>query len=391
MNISALPCPDHDAIAHSAQLLALLHEEQAVAGGWISFARYMELVLYAPGLGYYSAGATKFGEAGDFVTAPEMTPLFGHTLARQLMEVLTQTGGSILELGAGRGRLAAAVLEEMQHAGRLPEQYLILEVSAGLQAVQQQYLQAVLAPEIYARVRWLEALPEAFTGVVLANEVLDAVPVHLVSKQATGWQEIGVARDDNGSLRLLPRALLDAALVRDIDALALPAPYQTEVSPASRALVASLASCLQQGLLLFIDYGFSRAEYYHPQRQQGTLMCHYRHHAHADPLFHPGLQDVTAHVDFSAMAQAGLEQGLQLLGYCGQAQFLINCGITDLLLRVPADNLRQYAPLASQAQKLLSPAEMGELFKVIALGRGIGPLSGFVRGDRSQSLFANFS
>ncbi len=386
MNISALPLPDSHAIAHSAQLLALIRDELAAAGGWISFARYMELALYAPGLGYYSAGATKFGEAGDFVTAPEMTPLFGHTLARQVMEVLAQTGGSVLELGAGRGRLAAAILEEMQRADRLPDQYLILEVSADLQAVQKQHLQAVLSPMLYERLCWLDALPESFTGVMLANEVLDAVPVHVISKYGTGWQEMGVAADDQAGLMLMPRELLNQALVAGIDTLVLPGSYQTEVSPAARALVASLAHCLRQGVLLFIDYGFSRVEYYHPQRQQGTLMCHYRHHAHPDPFFHPGLQDITAHVDFSAIAEAGQAQGLQLLGYCGQAQFLINCGITDLMLRVPAHDLKQYAPLASQAQKLLSPAEMGELFKVLALGRGVEPLSGFVRGDRSHTL-----
>ncbi|MGY1489425.1 class I SAM-dependent methyltransferase [Methylobacillus pratensis] len=386
MNISALPIPDADAIAHSARLLALIRKEALDAGGWISFVRYMELALYAPGLGYYSAGTQKFGEAGDFVTAPEMTPLFGETLARQVMEVLAQTGGSVLELGAGRGRLAAAVLEEMQRANALPVQYLILEVSADLKEVQRQYLQSTLAPALYERVSWLDALPAEFTGVVLANEVLDAVPVHLVRRESDHWQEIGVAVDEAEALMLDSRSLIDASLVSGIDALALPEHYQTEVSPAAQALVASLAQCLREGVLLFIDYGFSHAEYYHPQRHQGTLMCHYRHHAHPDPLLYPGLQDVTAHVDFSAMAKAGLGQGLQLLGYCGQAQFLINCGITELMLRVPADDLRRYAPMASQAQKLLSPAEMGELFKVIALGRGVGRLSGFVRGDRSHTL-----
>ncbi|MPS49159.1 SAM-dependent methyltransferase [Methylobacillus sp.] len=386
MNISALPVPDADAIKHSAQLIALIRQEVVDAGGWISFARYMELALYAPGLGYYSAGAQKFGAAGDFVTAPEMTPLFGQTLARQVMAVLTQTGGSILELGAGRGKLAAVMLEELQLANALPERYEILEVSAGLRSVQQQYLQSVLAPALYARVAWLDSLPEAFTGVVLANEVLDAVPVHLVRKEKAGWQELGVALNQEGNLMLASRPLVDAGLVSGIEVLALPEHYQTETSPAARALVASLAQCLQEGVLLFIDYGFPRAEYYHPQRHQGTLMCHYRHYAHQDPLLYPGLQDLTAHVDFSAVAEAGIGNGLHLLGYCTQAQFLINCGITELMSRVPAHDLMRYAPLASAAQKLLSPAEMGELFKVVALGRHVQPLSGFVRGDRSHTL-----
>ena len=386
MNIPALPKPDAVALGHSASLQALIADHIAAASGWISFARYMELALYAPGLGYYSAGASKFGAEGDFVTAPEMTPLFGQTLARQVMDILQQTGGSILELGAGRGRLAAAMLEEMQRAGTLPEQYLILEVSADLKSVQQAYLQSVLPADLYAKLVWLDALPDGFTGVVVANEVLDAVPVHLVRRQNGAWQEMGVGLDTQGMLEMQPRPLADAELLQVTVSLHLPDGYQTEISPQVRALTTSLSASLQKGVLLFIDYGFPRAEYYHPQRSQGTLMCHYRHHAHGDVFLYPGLQDLTAHVDFSAVAEAGIAQGLQLLGYCGQAQFLINCGITDLMLRVPAHDLQRYAPLAGQAQKLLSPAEMGELFKVIALGKGVQPLAGFVRGDRSHTL-----
>lgn len=386
MNIPALPKPDAVALSHSASLHALIAYHIAAAGGWISFARYMELALYAPGLGYYSAGAAKFGAEGDFVTAPEMTPLFGQTLARQVMEVLRQVGGSVLELGAGRGRLAAAMLEEMQRAGMLPERYLILEVSADLKAVQQAYLQSILPADLYEKLVWLEALPDDFIGVMVANEVLDAVPVHLVRQQSGAWQEMGVALNGQGALEMQPRPLTDAGLLQAAASLHVPDDYQTEISPQVRGLVSSLAASLQQGVLLFIDYGFSRTEYYHPQRSQGTLMCHYRHHAHGDVFLYPGLQDLTAHVDFSAVAQSGAAQGLQLLGYCGQAQFLINCDITELMLRVPVHDLQRYAPLASQAQKLLSPAEMGELFKVIALGKGVQPLAGFVRGDRSHTL-----
>lgn len=386
MNIPALPKPDAVALSHSASLHALIAYHIAAAGGWISFARYMELALYAPGLGYYSAGAAKFGAEGDFVTAPEMTPLFGQTLARQVMEVLRQVGGSVLELGAGRGRLAAAMLEEMQRAGMLPERYLILEVSADLKAVQQAYLQSILPADLYEKLVWLEALPDDFIGVMVANEVLDAVPVHLVRQQSGAWQEMGVALNGQGALEMQPRPLTDAGLLQAAASLHVPDDYQTEISPQVRALVSSLAASLQQGVLLFIDYGFSRTEYYHPQRSQGTLMCHYRHHAHGDVFLYPGLQDLTAHVDFSAVAQSAAAQGLQLLGYCGQAQFLINCDITELMLRVPVHDLQRYAPLASQAQKLLSPAEMGELFKVIALGKGVQPLAGFVRGDRSHTL-----
>lgn len=386
MNIPDLPKPDAVALDHSASLQALIADHIAAAGGWISFARYMELALYTPGLGYYSAGAVKFGAEGDFVTAPEMTPLFGQTLARQVMQVLRQTGGSVLELGAGRGRLAAAMLEEMQRAGTLPEQYLILEVSADLKSVQQAYLQSVLPADLYAKLVWLDALPDGFTGVMVANEVLDAVPVHLVRRQNGVWQKMGVELDAQGALKMQPRPLTDTALLQAAESLHVPEGYQSEINPQAQALVASLSASLQKGVLLFIDYGFPRAEYYHPQRSQGTLMCHYRHHAHGDVFLYPGLQDLTAHVDFSAVAEAGIAQGLQLLGYCGQAQFLINCGITDLMLRVPVHDLQRYAPLASQAQKLLSPAEMGELFKVIALGKGVRPLAGFIHGDRSHTL-----
>lgn len=270
--------------------------------------------------------------------------------------------------------------------GTLPEQYLILEVSADLKAVQQAYLQSVLSADLYEKLVWLDALPENFIGVMLANEVLDAVPVHLVRQQSGAWQEMGVALDARGVLEMQPRPLVDVSLLQTAQSLQVSDGYQTEISPQVRALVISLSASLQKGMLLFIDYGFSRAEYYHPQRSQGTLMCHYRHHAHGDVFLYPGLQDLTAHVDFSAVAEAGIAQGLQLLGYCGQAQFLINCGITELMLRVPAHDIQRYAPLASQAQKLLSPAEMGELFKVIALGRDIQPLAGFVRGDRSHTL-----
>ncbi|SNR78421.1 SAM-dependent methyltransferase, MidA family [Methylobacillus rhizosphaerae] len=386
MNTSALPIPDADALAHSAKLLQVIHDQIAVEH-WISFARYMELALYEPGLGYYSAGAQKFGEAGDFVTAPEMTPLFGQAVAQQVMEVLAQTSGDVLELGAGRGRLAVSMLEEMQRAGGLPGQYLILEVSADLRHVQQQYLESVLPPHLYAKVVWLDALPADFTGVIVANEVLDAIPVHLVRKQENKFHELGVGLDEYGDLVLQAHPLAAGSdLERALAGLDLPDGYQAEVSPAMQALVAALSACLRQGVMLLIDYGFSRAEYYHPQRDMGTLMCHYRHYAHTDAFLYPGLQDLTAHVDFSAVAETGMAHGMQLLGYCGQAQFLINCGITDLLLRVPARDVSQYAPLASQAQKLLSPAEMGELFKVIALGREVMPLSGFVRGDRSHIL-----
>ncbi len=345
----------------------------------------MELALYAPGLGYYAAGSAKLGAPGDFVTAPEISPLFGATVAAQIAEVLDQTGGEVLELGAGSGRLAADVLAALEVRDRLPARYRILEVSADLRQRQQRYLQAQV-PELLDRIEWLDALPLRMTGVVLANEVLDALPVHLLSWCDEQILERGVIAVGNGygweDRAIGPGPLRDAA-----SALPVQSPYASELALAGPALVATLAGALDKGALLLIDYGFGRGEYYHPQRAGGTLMCHYRHRVHDDPFHLPGLQDITAHVDFTAVVHAGIDAGSQLLGYTTQAQFLINCGIADLLGRTPADQAGTYLPLAAGVQKLLSPAEMGELFKVVALGRGIDTgLVGFSRGDKSRLL-----
>ncbi len=388
--LAHLPEPTLAAEAHSQQLIALIVVEIAQSMGWISFARYMELALYAPALGYYSAGAQKFGAQGDFVTAPEISALFSQTLARQVRQVLQQiehAPANILELGAGSARMAADVLLALQQQQALPAQYMILEVSADLRALQQQTLSQALDPELLARVVWLDSLPQQFNGVLLANEVLDALPVHVVQQQNGVWHELGVSFDQrfNWQAQPLPSgALYEMASQLGIDPSQ---DYTTELCPAALGLLASLAHILQQGALIFIDYGFSHAEYYHAQRSQGTLMCHYRHYAHDDPFVYPGLQDITAHVDFTAVVQAAQTHGLELLGYTNQAQFLINCGITEVLGQVSPHDMAVYLPLAAQAQKLLSPAEMGELFKVVALGKALPqPLLGFVRGDKRYSL-----
>ena len=377
-----LPIPPAAALELSARLHALICKDIAAAGGWISFARYMELALYAPGLGYYSAGSRKLGPAGDFITAPELSPLFGRALARQLAELRQQGLPDILELGAGSGALAAVLLAELAALDALPERYAILELSADLRERQRQHLLTTV-PHLAGRVQWLDALPEHFSGIVLGNEVLDAVPAQRIRNDDGVIAELGVRVVDHELVwaqQPAPDTLAAAART-----LALPDDYETELNPAAAALVSSLARRLKRGVLLFIDYGFPAREFYHPQRNRGTLMCHYRHHAHADPFLWVGLQDITTHVDFSAVARAGAR--LDLLGYTGQAQFLINCGITELLAEVPTDDAARYAPLAAQVQKLLSPAEMGELFKVIALGRDIAvPLRGFRRGDRSHTL-----
>src|SRR6267378_4506541 len=304
--------------------------------GWISFARYLQLVLHEPGLGYYAGSAQKFGRAGDFVTAPELGKLFGRTLARQLGQI----GGSVLEVGAGSGALAQTLLDELSC------EYFILETSAELRERQR--------ARLGKRVQFIDTLPERWAGTVIANEVVDAMPVHAVAWTERGVMERGVSFRDG--------KLVWAEM------------------PASGDLLA-------EGAIFVIDYGFPRHEYYHPQRAMGTLMCHYRHQAHGDPFLHPGEQDVTAHVDFSALADAARDAGLEILGYATQAQFLVNCGITDVLGEANIENALHYAPLAAEANKLLSPAEMGELFKVLAVGRRVArPLLGFARGDRSNTL-----
>lgn len=345
----------------------------------------MERVLYAPGLGYYAAGAAKFGPEGDFTTAPERSTLFGRCVARQVAQVLRETGGDILEAGAGSGKLACDMLLELEKLGTLPELYLILELSGELKARQLATLTAH-APHLLGKVQWLDRLPETISGVVLGNEVLDAIPAHLVVRKDGAWLERGVSANEAGfSWQDMPIA--DNALLQAAQALDVPDNYLTEINLAAPAFIASLAERLQRGVLLMIDYGFPHAEYYHPQRNQGTLMCHYRHFAHGEPFYWPGLQDITVHLDFSAIAEAGVDHGCELLGFTTQANFLINCGITDLLSEVSPEDHARYLPLANQAQFLLSPAEMGELFKVIVLGKELKkPLLGFTRGDQQHRL-----
>jgi SAM-dependent MidA family methyltransferase len=347
-------------------MLPLIREEIAAHGGWISFARYMELALHAPGLGYYAGGARKFGAQGDFVTAPELGSLFGRSLARQLREF-----PAILEIGAGTGALAATLLNE------LGGEYWILETSAELRDRQRRRLGD--------KVKFLDRLPERFSGAVIANEVVDAMPVHAVAWRDTGIMERGVAFENDvlvWSEREAAGGLRDEAQKMEV-----PIPYLSEINLAGRAWLRTLGEALESGAIFVIDYGFPRAEYYHPQRSMGTLMCHHRHRSHGDVFFEPGGQDITAHVDFSALAAAAREGGLEVLGYATQAQFLVNCGITDVLAEANAENALHYAPIAAEAQKLLSPAEMGELFKVLAVGRGVKrPLLGFFRGDRAATL-----
>ncbi len=406
----AMPTPEPEAAESSARLVACIAAEIEAAGGWIPFSRFMELALYAPGLGYYSGGARKFGGAGDFVTAPELSPLFAQALTAQVAQITAASAPRILEAGAGSGALAVDLLLELERRGALPERYDILELSGELRARQQDSI-ARGAPHLAGRVAWLDALPESFSGAVIGNELLDALPVNLVAWREDGIFERGVALEDGafvwrerpaaGALLAVSQGLRDEPPPRSFHSLppegelgalraagrAPAAPYFSEINLAARAWVSEWGRILQRGALLLIDYGFPQREYYHPQRAEGTLMCHYRHHAHADPFWLPGLNDITAHVDFTAIAEAGHDAGLDVLGYTSQAQFLLNCGLAQLLERRQGNGAVAYAALASGAQKLISPAEMGELFKVLVLGRGIGePLLGFAHGDRCHAL-----
>ena len=386
-SLAHLPPPPPEAQALSDQLSALIAKEISAAGGPISFARYMELALYAPGLGYYSAGSRKLGSDGDFVTAPELSPLFARTLARQLAQLQGEGLSHVLEIGAGSGALAADVLLEMEALGVAPDTYGILEVSADLRERQHAQI-SQRAPAMRQRVRWMNTLPRAFEGVIIGNEVLDATPAHWVTTCQGDLLEVFVQQSTDKTSFLRYETSATGAVREAVQQLQLPADgYETEINLSARVLVRSLAHLLKRGVMLFIDYGFPAREFYHPQRNRGTLMCHYRHHSHDDPFALVGLQDITTHVDFSATAAAAIEGGAQLMGYTSQAMFLINSGIVDLLSATPASDARAYAPLASQVQKLTSPAEMGELFKVIALGKNVVvPLLGFARGDKSHTL-----
>ena len=382
---SALPVPDREALAISQELSTRIAAEIARHGGWLSFARYMEMALYEPGLGYYSNPGQVFGAAGDFVTAPELTPLFGATLARQVSPwlkdpALAGSGQVVLEVGGGSGMLAAQLLNALDNVGHHEVRYLILELSAERREHQRQTLKS-LAPGLMDRVGWLETFPETFAGVVVANELLDAMPVQLFEWQANAeaeLQEMGVTWVD-GQFAWAPRPA-DAVLTETVTALRnrlgpegaqWHSPYRSEICPAQQAWMRTLADCMTAGVVLLLDYGFAAPEYYHPQRDQGTLMCHYRHRSHADPFLWPGLSDITAHVDFTALARAATAEGFSLVGYTSMAAFLLNAGLLDELADLPREPESFWFAQAQAVQQLISEAEMGELFKVIAFEKNL--------------------
>ena len=384
-----LPQPSPEALAQSGQLVDRLRSLIEAQGGWISFATYMAEALYTPGLGYYSGGAHKFGPGGDFITAPELTPLFGQALASQVQQIMGLSAPHVIEAGAGTGLLAADLLLELELRGALPESYAILEVSGELRERQFDTL-AAKVPHLASRVQWLDGLPERFSGALVANEVLDVMPVHLIAWRPEGIFERGVALGDEGRFVWADQPAAGKVAEAAV-ALDLPLPeegeYVSELNLAGRAWVAEWAARLDQGAMLLVDYGYPRAEYYLPSRSTGTLLCYFRHHAHGDPFVWPGLNDITAFVDFTAIAEAGFEAGLDVLGYTDQANLLFNCGVLECLARRAPEEGADYIRAAKALQRLTGPHEMGELFKVIALGRGISqPLIGFLRGDRLHAL-----
>ena len=392
LRVDRLPPPDAAAQAHSQRLETAIHREIDEQGGSISFARFMELALYAPGLGYYSAGAQKFGSAGDFITAPEISALFGRCLARQFAQVLRALGGGdILEVGAGTGRLAADVLSELAAVDCLPGRYYILETSADLRERQRRMLDEH-ATSWLDLVHWLDALPvDGFHGVVAANEVLDAMPVHRFRRTADDIGELRVGWED-GHFEWRVQQPGNHLVTERVTAIEqqsrrkLPDGFESEINLVADAWIHSVADTLAAGVVFIIDYGYSRAEYYLPERSGGTLMCHYRHRVHSDALVLVGLQDITSHVDFTTVAEAAVAAGLDVAGYTTQGYFLLASGITELAATVSSTELEQLK-IAQQIKRLTLPGEMGEIFKVIALGKAFDvSLDGFSLRDLRGKL-----
>lgn len=392
VRLSDLPAPDRPALEHSQRLSHRIRQAIEQNQGPISFADYMQMALYEPGLGYYSAGARKFGTAGDFVTAPELSRIFTACLARQCRQVLkTLDHPAILECGPGSGVMACDLLQILEQEDCLPEKYFMLEVSADLRQRQQQLLREKI-PHLASRVIWLAQLPqEPLTGIILGNEVLDAMAVHRIMLAEGKCHELTVTQleDRFAWTARAPAPGLQSQVSRVLGNRLpqLPEGYTTEINSGIGPWLTTLAKTLQRGVMLFIDYGYPRQEYYHPQRTTGTLLCHYRHHVHDDPFLYPGLQDITAAVDFTAMAEAAIAAGLRVHGYTTQAHFLIGCGLQAVLDDMHLAGAIEHAEAARQARWLTLPGEMGEKFKVLALSRGLDfPLAGFEPLDMRSRL-----
>ncbi|HGG7679579.1 TPA: class I SAM-dependent methyltransferase [Neisseria meningitidis] len=380
-----LPLPSPAAQQSSANLQTLLAEEIKKHRNWIPFSRFMELVLYAPQYGYYTGGSHKIGNNGDFITSPTLTPLFARTLARQLQELLPQTAGNIYEFGAGTGQLAADLLNNLSDG---INRYYIIEISPEL-AARQKDLIHTLAPQAAQKIVHLSALPETFDGIIIGNEVLDAMPVEIIRKDEGGsFEHVGVCLDnDRFTYSARPLHDLQLSALASLYFPKISSPYTSELHPQQYAFIRTLASRLERGGMIFIDYGFDAAQYYHPQRNQGTLIGHYRHHVIHNPFDFIGLADLTAHVNFTDIAQAGTDAGLDLIGYLPQSHFLLNLGITELLAQTGQTDSAAYIREAAAVQKLIDQHEMGELFKVIAFGKNINiDWTGFCFGDICHKL-----
>lgn len=381
-----LPLPAPAAQASSSKLFEIITQEIKAQNNWIPFSRFMELVLYTPEYGYYTGGSHKIGTDGDFITAPTLTPLFGQTLARQLAELLPKTAGNIYEFGAGTGHLAATLLKSLSDDLK---HYYIIELSPELAERQRQFIAEQTTPQLAQKVIHLTELPESFDGIIIGNEVLDAMPIEIIRRTQNTFQHIGVSINSDGQLEQSPQPL------KQPDLLCLAAtyfpetkhPYTSELHPAQYAFILTLAQKITRGGMIFIDYGFDAAQYYYPQRDEGTLIAHYRHHTVHDPFFHIGLTDLTAHVNFTDIAQAGTDGGLDLIGYLPQSHFLFNLGITDLLAQTASLGTADYLRVSTAVQKLTDQHEMGELFKVIAFGKNIDiDWTGFRFGDICHKL-----
>lgn len=379
---TALPPLTPEETDHSERLVTRIRDAIDAGNGWISFERFMEMALYEPGLGYYSAGSTKLGPAGDFVTAPEISPLFSRCLAAQCVEVFDRLGGGdILELGAGSGVMAADVLAELALQDRLPQRYFILEVSGDLRERQRRTL-SERVPQLLARVEWLDRLPAQLRGVVLANEVLDALPVQRFRMRGTQVNAVGVTwqlgRLDWSEVHADPDVDAAVRAIEQANGHAFPDGYLSEINLRLKAWIAGLAGVLSEGVVLFIDYGLPQREYYRTERREGTLLCHYRHRFHDEPLINVGVQDIGAWVDFTAVAEAAVDSGLRVAGFTTQAHFLIGCGIEHFMANIAEQPVTERVQLARQAMVLTLPGEMGERFKVIGLAANFEyPLRGF--------------
>lgn len=401
----SLPVPDEFALKLSADLKQIICKTIVENGGSISFEQYMQMALYEPGLGYYSAGSSKFGESGDFVTAPEISPIFSRCLARQCQQVLSETSFSevssacILELGPGTGVMAIDILRELELNHSLPKIYYMLEPSADLRQRQQLNVKNAI-PHLKERIVWLDHLPEKkIDGIILANEVIDAMPVKRIVFDG-GVEECVVAceleSDDQIRFQWLRKEVapkLESALQMILDELReeIPAPYITEINLNIKPWLNSLNDVLNKGLILISDYGYPRQEFFHPQRSAGTLICHYRHHAHDDPFLYPGLQDITASVDFTAVAEAAVDVGLDVSGFTTQAHFLIACGLDQFVSGdesgYETDDVIKRAQITHQVSKLTMPGEMGEKFKFIGLSKSLDiQLCGFDFIDQRARL-----